>query len=728
MKKIFTLLAFFAILSSFAQGEVGKKIGELRNAGTTFRPFSVLDQKTVVPSNAVDRTVKNATFASIKRDVVANIANSKFDYIEVSIPYNGRTIVTQLYKADIYAVGFHTDTDKQKNVPFEQGAHYRGIVKDDPTSVVALNFFKNEMNGIISASDVNNLVIAKMDVPNNIDDYIVYSDADLKIANQFDCGVKDSAVEHDSTEDTGRAPQSVKCVTMYFELDYSLYLQNGSSVTTTNNWMSSVFNNVQTLYANDGISVSLRSTYIWTTQDPYSGSASSDYLYQFNEMRPVFDGDVGQLIGIDPGGLGGVAVSINGLCSQNNFSYSDVNFAYNTVPTYSWTIMVITHEMGHLLGSPHTHACTWNGNSTAIDNCAPAAIGNTAEGYSCLTNPPTLPATNVKGTIMSYCHLIGSIGINLANGFGPQPLGRVTTAVNNGGCLSTDCVNTCINTVANISAINVEGSTATITWVEMGAGTSWQIQVMPFASNFGNWVDVSTPSYNVTGLLPNKYYKVRIRPVCAAGLNSVFRQYIFATGDDWCSGVTISDTGGPTANYGNVQDYVRVLIPTLPNKKIKLNITQLDLENNYDYLYIYDGDNTSATDLSAGGFTGNNAPGIFTSTAADGALTLRFFSDPLEVGAGYLAEVSCENSLGVNGFSSMIDFTYYPNPTDGIVNISSKTSITSLKVYNVAGQLLMTKEINALDTKVNISAFASGTYFFKVKFNEQESNFKILKK
>ena len=42
---------------------------------------------------------------------------------------------------------------------------------------------------------------------------------------------------------------------------------------------------------------------------------------------------------------------------------------YANVPTYSWTVMVFTHEMGHLMGSRHTHACVWNGNNTQIDGC-----------------------------------------------------------------------------------------------------------------------------------------------------------------------------------------------------------------------------------------------------------------------------------------------------------------------------------------------------------------------
>jgi hypothetical protein len=74
-----------------------------------------------------------------------------------------------------------------------------------------------------------------------------------------------------------------------------------------------------------------------------------------------------------------------------------------------------------------------------------------------------------------------------------------------------------------------------------------------------------------------------------------------------------------------------------------------------------------------------------------------------------------------------IDFTYYPNPTNGIVSINSKNEMTDVMVYNIEGRLLFQRQLNDLDTNIDISAFATGTYFFKVKFGEKEANFKILK-
>ena len=79
----------------------------------------------------------------------------------------------------------------------------------------------------------------------------------------------------------------------------------------------------------------------------------------------------------------------------------------SNLPTYSWNVEVITHELGHNFGSPHTQSCSWPGG--ALDNC-----------YATEEGCPPGPAPTNGGTIMSYCHLTLT-GINFANGFGIYP-------------------------------------------------------------------------------------------------------------------------------------------------------------------------------------------------------------------------------------------------------------------------------------------------------------------
>jgi hypothetical protein len=185
------------------------------------------------------------------------------------------------------------------------------------------------------------------------------------------------------------------------------------------------------------------------------------------------------------------------------------------------------------------------------------------------------------------------------------------------------------------------------------------------------------------------------------------------------------DTGGITGNYGNEQDIVRVLIPQNANQAINLTFSAFSLEVNYDYVYIHNGNSIAAPLLNSGGSTGNALPGPFVSTAVDGSLTMRFFSDQGVVDSGYVATTSCTANLASNS-NSIIDFSYYPNPTDGMVNINSSNEIKEVAVFNITGQLLY--QSNSNTNLVDLSLFARGTYFFKLTIDDKQVHFKILKK
>jgi hypothetical protein len=373
-----------------------------------------------------------------------------------------------------------------------------------------------------------------------------------------------------------------------------------------------------------------------------------------------------------------------------------------------------------LLGSPHTHGCYWNGDDTAIDGCGQQA------GYSegdCPQAP--IPSSAVKGTIMSYCHLTNA-GISFSNGFGPQPAALILSTVNGSTCLSTDCINTCINTVSSVEVNNSGSTSAEVTWSDT-LNSTWELSISEFTTEPINWITVTSNSYTFTNLTPNTFYRIRVRPVCGFGLESANRQAIIATGTNYCSGAILTDTGGVEADYSDSETYIRVLIPNLPNKKIQLTFNSFDLELDWDYLYIYDGNSTSAPDLSNGGFTGNTIPGPFESTAADGSLTLKFTSDGFVVTPGYEATVACLNNLGTTEFESLIDFTYAPNPTTGKVNIQSKTAFSQLTVTDVMGHVLMQKSKTSLEDQLDLSGFASGTYLVSLQFESQKVHFKVVK-
>lgn len=723
MKKYLLLTVLFCLTNLLAQNKVAQKVSELQDMKLNFKPVSVLSPTPNAINADVNKVVDGATLATLNLEKVNDIVTNRYGTIELEIPYQNATISLLLYNVNPFSEGFHVDTDKVKNINYQKGVYYRGIIKGDMHSVSAFNFFNGEFNGIISNSELGNIVVGKLERPNNQKDYIVYSDAKMKIFNDFDCHVKEGSVPKEEPATENRSVNSERCVAFYFEVDYNLFVANNNSETQTTNWITSVFNNVQTLYNNDGITVGLKSVYIWSSPDPYEGvgTGSGAYLNAFAQNTPIFDGDIGMLVGIDPGGLGGVAF-LNTICRSNNYAYSDVNLEFSSVPTYSWTVQVITHEFGHSLGSNHTHDCVWNGNNTRIDGCGGAA-GYPGNG-TCAAGP--IPSGTEKGTIMSYCHLLSSVGISLSNGFGPQPAARILNNVNNSTCLSFDCAGSCPNTIAEIELLNITSTSLTVSWNDLGATTSWQVSVTPFSST-PVWTTVTgDTTLNVSQLNPNTYYIVRVRPFCE-GIEPAVKEKIFATlATNFCASVPFTDTGGTSAGYTDMESWVRTMTPNNAGLKLRVAFSSFNLENTYDFLYIYNGPNEFYPSLTPSGLTGTTNPGAFNSTAPNGSLTFKFVSDEAVTAAGWNAIVTCTGTLGIED-ASFIDYSYYPNPTTGNVSIKSKDAITEIAVYSIQGQLLFNKKLNDLTANVDLSQFSKGTYFFKLKINGSEANFKILK-
>lgn len=158
-----------------------------------------------------------------------------------------------------------------------------------------------------------------------------------------------------------------KVVNVYMECDYAFYVSKGSSVTALNNYVMGLFNQVATIYANEDIAIKISGIYVWTTPDPYAAMSSSQTLNAFRTNRgTTFNGHLAHFLSTRSP-LGGIAY-VNTLCSKAYaYGVSRVSGSYSEFPTYSWSVNVVAHELGHNIGSPHTHSCSWPGG--ALDNC-----------------------------------------------------------------------------------------------------------------------------------------------------------------------------------------------------------------------------------------------------------------------------------------------------------------------------------------------------------------------
>ena len=334
---------------------------------------------------------------------------------------------------------------RRRTTAADNGLHYQGSLAGDPHSIAAMSVFANGDVMILFANSEGNFVVGRVEDGSGA--YIFYNDKAFRSRPEMPCGTKETVAKPHSGP-AGKGATALECrkVQIYWECAYKVY-QNKVTLTATRNYLTGLFNQIQALYANDHIAIELKTLYIWTVQDDYPTSGSSPALDKFkkfwNGLNNGFDGDLAHLITRDNsgngGGNGGLAY-LDVLCSKEyGYGYSDIYGVYQTIPTYSWDVEVISHETGHNLGSPHTHSCSWNtgtgGACGAIDNCyAVEAVTGCSTCSSTYMN--SAPTTAWKGTIMSYCHLVAR-GISLANGFGPLPSALIRNNVSTNTCLAS---------------------------------------------------------------------------------------------------------------------------------------------------------------------------------------------------------------------------------------------------------------------------------------------------
>ena len=516
--RILLPLLFISVMvppSARSQDQIAHHILELKTRGRfkeKIQPFTI---KTGARKDLVS-AVKKYAILQLDATMLSNIVSRKPETIRMVVPAGElqKSFTILLYRSEISPSGFNLIASDKSSTASDPIVNYRGSLEDDAQSVAAFSFSGNETMGMISNNN-GNVVLGRIEKdPDGL--FILYNDHDLTRQSSIGCDELNSPAVSKSTGNPlagnslpvsstpatsgsteSSTTQTTRCVNWYWETDYDLFVNKGS-LANVNAYIQGVFNQVSTLYANDGISINLKTLFVWTTPDPYTGVTSADYLDRFAAYRTSWNGDLAHLIGF--GGNGGIAY-VDGLqmCdngasagqSSSQMGYSGISTGYNAVPTYSWTVQCLAHEQGHQLGSHHTHACVWNGNNTKIDDC-----GGTA-GYSagsCLPQP--VPAVPVGGgTIMSYCHLT-SAGINFSLGFGPQPRALIASKINASTCL-TSCVVSCA-TPGQPGAIT--GSTSVC------ANTSKTYSVAPVAGATGylwtlpsGWAgSSSTNSINVT--------------------------------------------------------------------------------------------------------------------------------------------------------------------------------------------------------------------------------------
>lgn len=287
---------------------------------------------------------------------------------------------------------------------------------------------------------------------------------------------------------------------------------------------------------------------------------------------------------------------------------------------------------------------------------------------------------------------------------------------------TTPCSN---NIVVTVSNINING--ATLTWTNPNQTTIFDYELVPSGSTpTGVYTNINTNNFTFDSLNSFSNYTFYLRSGCGENSFSNVINKSFATLINHCVDGVFFDSGNSN-NYNNNELKVTTISPNNPNDKVTINFTSFDLENQSDYLYLYDGPLTTSPFIGLEfGYTGTNSPGTITSTHPTGKLTFLFYSDGINTAPGWTATVSCAGSLATNNYYKN-NFSFYPNPATNQVTFSGTETIKNISIVNVFGQILKKTKVSSKQATIDISDMPVGSLFFKVETETTTETVKILK-
>ncbi len=206
----------------------------------------------------------------------------------------------------------------------------------------------------------------------------------------------------------------------------------GGDVQGAVGYIATVVAGMNDIYLRD-VNVGFDVTYvrIWGVPAPWTATSTSTQLPEFRDYWNSTMTDVsrhiatlwcGRALG---GGIAYTSVACNPSYGYSVCSNLNGYFPYPTRDhsAQNWDIDVTCHEIGHNLGTGHTHDPAWY--NPPIDGCGNAYL-----------NPPQAQDCSLayQGTIMSYCHLCPGGVSNIVLAFGSRVSSRISSYVRNSPC------------------------------------------------------------------------------------------------------------------------------------------------------------------------------------------------------------------------------------------------------------------------------------------------------
>ncbi len=217
-------------------------------------------------------------------------------------------------------------------------------------------------------------------------------------------------------------------------------------------------------------------------------------------------------------------------------------------------------------------------------------------------------------------------------------------------------------------------------------------------TNIVNGAYQTGTTYSATGLAVGTTYYWQVIPTnaignatnCALSSFDVVPCYNMTSGTITTCGGAFYDSGGPSTSAGNSSNIVETFCPATAGQCIQATFFSFGTEASTDLLYVYNGNSTSAPQLSGSPFSGSLSPFsiVGTPTNASGCLTFQYTSNSSVQSTGWDASLICATCANTpayppqdcgGGVTVCSDQAFAGNSSgDGIINDLNSTNMGCL--------------------------------------------------
>ena len=300
---------------------------------------------------------------------------------EVTLPLSGgRSITLALARRDILAPGARTVASGEAGaVPFDPDlAWFAGSVRGHPGAWASLTM---SSRGVLGVIDLDGARIAVGPVRDHEAaaasrhlDHVIAEPGDVDASAVFACDVDETALPRGVRavrSPSARVSSTTRVVCdLALECDWEFFQKFSGNLAATSDYILTLIATVSLIYERD-INASLRVVYlnVWTIaqrsvhHDQYPRPAAR--VRQLLERQPRRHPASPRLHGRGRTARRRHRVSrralrpVPGLRAGRE---TDGGFVYPT-NAVTYDVFVVAHELGHNLGSPHTHSCFWQDNA-----------------------------------------------------------------------------------------------------------------------------------------------------------------------------------------------------------------------------------------------------------------------------------------------------------------------------------------------------------------------------